>query len=539
MASSGVDFKPEPSGEDAALEWLLLEGQIGKEDVHQARTHRRDENVSLLITLNRMGVLSDDRMLAATSRFSGIPTHSETLSFEAQDDPPLSIEFMRDTHALLRSSAGPLFLVDPFDDRLLRAVEFALGHIPQRRLLSVGDWQRAFQASFPEQRDISELGDELDGAFAVELADSERDAPIVRQVAAWIAEAADLGASDIHFDARRGAFEVSYRVDGMLRHVARESRGICAPIISRIKVISGLDLGERNKAQDGRATIAIRGRRLDIRVSIIPTIDGESAAIRLLDRPDGLLSLEQLGFDEEIRSALHGIIEQRHGMFVVAGPTGSGKTTTLYACIELLRGRGLKILSVEDPVEYHFDHVNQVQISEKAGRSFANALRAFLRHDPDVILVGEIRDPETAVIAVQAALSGHLVFATIHAIDTSRVRTRLKDMGIEAFKLDACLLGAMSQRLVRRLCPHCAIGVDLTDAQKELFVAHGLEPPKRAAGARACAACNSDGFVGRIALADLAIGADAPDPKALGRAALELAARGDVAFSDVVGLVST
>lgn len=301
-------------------------------------------------------------------------------------------------------------------------------------------------------------------------------------------------------------------------------------------MIADLDLGERNKPQDGRATIVIRGRRLDIRVSIIPTIDGESAVIRLLDRPEGLLSLAQLGFDQQTQDQLRQITDQRHGMFIVAGPTGSGKTTTLYACIETLKGRGLKILSVEDPVEYHFDHVNQVQISEKAGRDFASALRAFLRHDPDVILVGEIRDSETAQVAVQASLSGHLVLATIHAIDAARIRTRLIDMGIEAFKLDACLLGAMAQRLVRLLCPDCCDQAELSDAQKLQFERHGLVVPDRLYIPAGCDKCHQDGYRGRTVIADLARGEQINSPATLTRHALDLVARGRTSFSEIAGL---
>lgn len=536
MAGADSSFTPDVRGVDAAIDQLLSQGAFSPEDLAEARLHN---GASPLITLNRMGVLSDELLVEAASRFSGIPIYAGELPETKIDAPPMSVDFMRDTQSLLLSAAGPLLLVDPFDERLLRAVEFATGTVPERRLLTPGDWRRTFRLSFPEDETVESGSDAFDGAFAVELADNERDAPIVRQVAEWIAEAVDQGASDIHFDPRRNALDVSYRIDGGLRLAARQGRGSSVPIISRIKVISGLDLGERNKPQDGRATIAVRGRRLDVRVSIIPTIDGESAAIRLLDRPQGLLSLEQLGFDQTIRDALHGILEHRHGMFIVAGPTGSGKTTTLYACIELLKGRGLKILSVEDPVEYHFEHVNQVQISEKAGRTFAGALRAFLRHDPDVILVGEIRDPETASIAVQAALSGHLVLATIHAIDTSRVKTRLMDMGIEAFKLDACLLGSMSQRLIRRLCLQCAVSAPATPAQQRLFQTYGFESIHELAAPRGCSACNDEGYSGRIAVADLVLGSNEPDELALGRAALELAANGQTAFSDIAGLVSS
>ena len=280
----------------------------------------------------------------------------------------------------------------------------------------------------------------------------------------------------------------------------------------------------------------VRGRRLDVRVSVIPTIDGESAVIRLLDRDRSLLSLQGLGFDDEAQGKLIDIMSRRHGMFVVAGPTGSGKTTTLYACIEMLKGRGLKILSVEDPVEYHFDHVSQVQISEKAGRTFASALRSFLRHDPDVILVGEIRDPETAAIAVQASLSGHLVLATLHAIDSTRIRTRLVDMGVEPFKLDACLVGALSQRLVRRLCPHCREQIDIPHDLKRALSRAGLPAPDQVWHTSGCEQCDWEGFRGRVALADF-INDQEEGESALKLAAHQLALRGETSFQEVEAFV--
>lgn len=523
------------SPEEAAIDWLTNAGHLTEQDLDHGRDLAENTSRSVLITLNKIGILTDDLLANVIHRITGLPLHEGELPASTSETPKLNPDFMRDTQCLLMDDKGPLFVVDPLDDRLMRAAEFALGFMPDLKVIKAGDWHRAFQDRFPGEDALESAGDIGETDFATELADQNRDAPIVRQVTSWLAEAADQSASDIHFDARRNAFAVQYRIDGRLRPISTQAKSIGPSVIARIKVIADLDLGERNKPQDGRATIVVRGRRLDVRVSIIPTIDGESAVIRLLDRPDGLLSLSQLGFDAAMQAQLQAITNQRHGMFIVAGPTGSGKTTTLYACIEQLKGRGLKILSVEDPVEYHFEHVNQVQISEKAGRDFAGALRAFLRHDPDVILVGEIRDNETAQVAVQASLSGHLVLATIHAIDTARVKTRLVDMGVEPFKLEACLLGSMAQRLVRLLCDECKIQTVLTDTQSQLFEAHHVSAPAHIYTSTGCSSCYDQGFLGRAVIADLQSSSTEQNTGGLMRRALICVAEGRTSFSEIIG----
>lgn len=534
-----TSFSPSYDLTETALELLRKDGCVSDVDIEQARKLTGATGASILLTLNQIGVVSDDRLARTFASITGLAVFENTSSVENSGiSTALNPEFQRENKCYLIDDSGPLLVVDPLDERLMRAVEFALGCLPSRQIIRFGDWQCLYQVACPTStHNLNDLDQEED-EFASELADQARNAPLVRQVNAWLNEAADRGASDIHFDTKRNAFEVLYRQDGDLRSVSTQPKPIAAGVMTRIKVIAGLDLGERSKPQDGRATIVVRGRRLDIRVSIIPTIDGESAVIRLLDRQTELLSIEGLGFESPIKAELRRIIEQRHGMFVVAGPTGSGKTTTLYACIQELAGRGLKILSVEDPVEYHFDHVSQVQISEKAGRTFASALRAFMRHDPDVILVGEIRDPETAMIAVQAALSGHLVFATLHAIDSFRVETRLVDMGVEAFKLDSCLLGAMSQRLVRRLCPDCRKPIPAPEALHQKLAKCGATAPFEVWHSSGCEACDWTGHQGRVALADLNLPASANDVQSLEVAALAALMNGETDLAEVGALIT-
>jgi type II secretory ATPase GspE/PulE/Tfp pilus assembly ATPase PilB-like protein len=537
MDTAWPEFEPGLEPEAAALDLLLRQGAISPADVSHAEGLQTGSDRPLLILLNQIGVLSDDALAEAWSTVTNIPVLKvlPEVPFVVPSTP--NPEFLKECQALMLTDTGPLAVVNPLDDRLLRGVEFALGKVPDLVVIRSGDWARAFARYYPSAPLTIEAAREDEEAFAIEIADQERDAPIVRHVAAWLGEAADLGASDVHFDVRRNSFDIHYRIDGVLQLVTKESKTLASSVLARIKVIADLDLGERNRSQDGRATIVVRGRRLDIRVSIIPTIDGESAVIRLLDRPESLLSLSGLGFSDEIVSDLKQVCERRHGMFIVAGPTGSGKTTTLYSCLERLKGRGLKILSVEDPVEYHFDHVNQVQISEKAGRDFAGALRSFLRHDPDVIMVGEIRDNETAQVAVQASLSGHLVLATLHAIDTARVRTRLVDMGVEPFKLDASLVASMAQRLVRLLCPNCRIPTPVTPDQAALFEKYGLSAPDTIWRPDGCPDCRREGYKGRTALAEFATqGMPLPPSDTLMGQGLALVISGQTSVQEVLGL---
>lgn len=531
-----IKDSPNEAGIIAAL---VSAGKVSEEDVTHAQSLKTGDQHSLLVTLNRIGVLQDADLAIAYREMTGFDIVKETEldAVSSEHMQGVNPAFLKQTRSLLLGENGPLAVVDPFDARALNGLEFALGHRPALKIVQAGDWARRFNELFEEALDLQEIGRDEKDSLEAELADQDRDAPIVRRVTAWLSEAADLAASDIHFEIRRNALEIRYRIDGSLKTIAREPKSASASVIARIKVLSELDLGERNKSQDGRATIIVRGRRLDVRVSIIPTIDGESAVIRLLDRPTKLLSIESLGFDADITQTLTRVMAKRNGLFVVAGPTGSGKTTTLYACLEQLKGTGLKVLSVEDPVEYHFDHVNQVQISEREGRSFASVLRSFLRHDPDVILVGEIRDPETAKTAVEAALQGHLVLATLHAIDVARVRTRLLDMGVEAFQLDATLAGSLAQRLVRLLCPDCKTARPPTEAEVQLFETAGHASPLQLFSPKGCPVCKGDGYRGRSVVAEAVVGANNAAPaRTLHAQGLQLVSDGQTSLAEIISL---
>jgi general secretion pathway protein E len=301
--------------------------------------------------------------------------------------------------------------------------------------------------------DLSRMMQELP---AVEdLLEAADDAPIIRMLNALLTQAAKDGASDIHIEPYERSSSVRFRVDGTLREVVQPNKALHAALISRLKIMAELDIAEKRLPQDGRISLRIGGRAIDVRVSTLPSSHGERAVLRLLDKTESKFTLEGLGMDGEVLRAFKHLIQQPHGIVLVTGPTGSGKTTTLYASLGQVDTATTNVLTVEDPVEYELPGIGQTQVNPKIDLTFAKALRAILRQDPDVIMIGEIRDFETAQIAIQASLTGHLVLATVHTNDAPSSVTRLIDMGVEPFLLSSSLLGVLAQRLVRKLCPHC------------------------------------------------------------------------------------
>ncbi|GCL65737.1 type II secretion system ATPase GspE [Pseudaquabacterium pictum] len=301
--------------------------------------------------------------------------------------------------------------------------------------------------------DLSRLLQDLP---AVEdLLEAANDAPIIRMLNALLTQAAKDGASDIHIEPYERSSSVRFRVDGTLREVVQPNRALHAALISRLKIMAELDIAEKRLPQDGRISLRIGGRAIDVRVSTLPSAHGERAVLRLLDKSESKFTLEALGMSGATLTAFDRLVHQPHGIVLVTGPTGSGKTTTLYASLGRIDTAGTNILTVEDPVEYELPGIGQTQVNAKIDLTFGKALRAILRQDPDVIMIGEIRDFETAQIAIQASLTGHLVLATLHTNDAPSAITRLIDMGVEPYLLSSSLLGAQAQRLVRKLCPHC------------------------------------------------------------------------------------
>ena len=345
--------------------------------------------------------------------------------------------------------------------------------------------------------DLSELIPEPE-----DLMESDDDAPIIRLINAVLSEAIRQGASDIHIEPFENRMRVRFRIDGMLREVLAPKKALTSPVVSRIKVMAKLDIAEKRLPQDGRISLRLAGRAVDVRVSTLPSGHGERVVMRLLEKDNGKLDLKSLGLSEHDRARLDQIVHRPHGIFLVTGPTGSGKTTTLYSALSILNNNDRSIMTVEDPVEYFIDGVSQTAVNTKIEMSFARGLRAILRQDPDIVMVGEIRDIETAEVAVQASLTGHLVMSTLHTNTAIGAITRLRDMGVEPFLLSSSLLGVLAQRLVRKLCSHCREPYEADHASCELLEIDPSTPPTLYRGT-GCEKCYQTGFSGRIGIFEL------------------------------------
>jgi general secretion pathway protein E len=345
--------------------------------------------------------------------------------------------------------------------------------------------------------DLAALADSA--ASIDDLLDTRDDAPVIRLINALLLEAVKEGASDVHIETQEKRLVVRFRVDGVLRDMVEPPRALAPLLVSRIKVMAKLDIAERRIPQDGRVTLRIGGHDVDARVSTIPTQHGERVVMRLLEKGSLRLDLEALGMSERDRTVFHRLLERPHGLLLVTGPTGSGKTTTLYAALNRLNDRKRNIMTVEDPIEYELAGIGQTQVNPRTDMTFARGLRAILRQDPDVIMVGEIRDQETAEVAVRSAMTGHFVLSTLHTNSAVGSVTRLLDMGVERYLLAPMLVGVAAQRLVRRLCPSCSWEDTATEADS-ILLGGALNPGKRLRRALGCDDCHGEGYRGRAGL---------------------------------------
>jgi type II secretion system protein E len=346
-------------------------------------------------------------------------------------------------------------------------------------------------------------------------------APVIKLVNVILLEALRLRASDVHLESTAQGLRVRYRIDGVLQEVSNPPRQYQAAVISRIKIMANLNIAERRLAQDGRIRLRLSDRELDLRVSTLPALHGESVVLRILDRGSGVPDLVDLGMSEATLASFARLIRIPHGIILVTGPTGSGKTTTLYGALRRINGPGVKIVTVEDPVEYQIEGLTQIPVAAKGGLTFASALRSILRHDPDIIMVGEMRDTETAEISIQAALTGHLVFSTLHTNDASGGITRLADMGIEPYLIAATVRGLLAQRLVRMVCEDCAEPYEASPG--ELARVGGMMPEVAAAfrRGRGCDACAGSGYRGRTGIYELLVVTDELRARIVGGASLD------------------
>ncbi|MFH0876724.1 MAG: ATPase, T2SS/T4P/T4SS family [Candidatus Omnitrophota bacterium] len=375
------------------------------------------------------------------------------------------------------------------------------------RFFALEDLVELDEGEMSKEADKIEVADKRaeEAIDIAKLQDMASEIPVIKIVNLIVTKAVNEQASDIHIEPRADNLRIRLRIDGILHAIPSPPKRLHSAIASRIKILSGMDIAERRIPQDGRYGVRIKGRDIDLRVSSIPSIYGEKIVMRLLDTGTVLPGLSQLGFYSEELKKFDDLIRKPWGIILVTGPTGSGKTTTLYSALNVIKSVEKNIISVEDPVEYRLDEINQIQVNVKAGLTFASGLRSILRQDPDIIMVGEIRDKETAEIAIQAALTGHLVFSTIHTNDASSTFTRLVDMGIEPFLITSTILGLVAQRLVRRVCSHCKTEID---APAEIFAGLGiteLVKDKKIFKGRGCDNCHRTGFKGRMALFEILV----------------------------------
>jgi len=416
---------------------------------------------------------------------------------------------------LQRQAAGwQLYIHDATQPSAVLEVRRMLAEPFQIARLNAVEFEAMLEASY--QRDSSEaqqlmedIGNEVNLASLADdiqesedLLENEDDAPIIKLINAMLGEAIKLGASDIHVETFEKALIVRFRVDGILREVLRPNRRLSSLLVSRIKVMAKLDIAEKRVPQDGRISLRIAGRAVDVRVSTMPSSHGERVVLRLLDKNNSHLNLADLGMTPSVQQAFSQLILKPHGIILVTGPTGSGKSTTLYAGLTEINTKDRNILTVEDPIEYELEGIGQTQVNTKVNMTFARGLRAILRQDPDVVMVGEIRDLETAQIAVQASLTGHLVLSTLHTNTAAGAITRMEDMGVEAFLLSSSLLGVLAQRLVRTLCPHCKAAHEPDKEERNLL---GIAKKDGVVIYRAtgCEQCNFSGYRGRTGIHEL------------------------------------
>ncbi|HLH91734.1 MAG TPA: GspE/PulE family protein [Xanthobacteraceae bacterium] len=467
--------------------------------------------------LTKLGLLSEADLAGALSQYLSLPIVS------AADLPaePLLLDliepdFVRRNRILplaLSAETVTIGVIDPFADEPMRAIGFLTERSVVVRVFPPAEFDKALRMLYATSgRDGPASAGTPDGADASEidvqrLRDLASEAPVIRLVNQIIANAVESRASDIHIEPTVDVVTVRYRIDGALRTVQTLSPALRAAVTSRIKIVAKLDIAERRMPQDGRIKIAVRGTDIDFRVSTIPTAFGESVVMRILDRSRVALDFAKLGFDPQHVATFIELIRHPNGIVLVTGPTGSGKTTTLYTALQLLDNSERKIFTVEDPIEYQLAGTNQVQVHAAIGLTFPHALRSILRQDPDIIMIGEIRDLETARIAIQASLTGHLVLSTLHTNSAAATITRLIDMGVEHYLLASTVRGILAQRLVRRLCTHCSGPHERSgfwaDELRGVVTSTQTLGPADIRQARGCDLCGGTGYSGRTTIAEI------------------------------------
>ncbi len=493
---------------------LVAQGKLEQSALERAERARAESGERLDRVLTRLGLVGERDMAEAMAAELELPIVGADDYPEAPVlDGLLSVRFLKNSRILplAEDEAGiALAMADPLDrfaidSVALRAERPVRPHVAVAAELENAQ-ERLYSGGKTSIDQIAEALDEADEetteADVERLRDLASEAPVIRIVNHLITKAVEARASDIHIEPFEAQLRVRYRIDGVLQDVDAPPARLRAAIISRIKIMAKLNIAEHRLPQDGRIKIVARGKEIDLRVSTLPALHGEGVVLRILDREGVVLDFDSLGFDDSTRGQFLELIERPTGIMLVTGPTGSGKTTTLYTSLTHLNSSEKKIITVEDPVEYQLRGVNQIQVKPKIGLTFANALRSILRQDPDIIMIGEIRDLETAQIAVQAALTGHLVLATLHTNTAAATITRLLDMGVEDYLVTSTVVGIQAQRLVRRLCPACR---EPYEALPELVrqIDPQAQGPMTLYRPKGCKQCNGQGYRGRMGVLEV------------------------------------
>ena len=497
-------------------ERLVQRRLISSEDLERVIKLQVEQQVPLTRLVVELGFLSEEDLLPVLHDHFDIPVVS--LKDVPNTPPPIDLppgvgDFFKLARMVPVKIDGAKLVVataDPLDVSRLHALELAAGLSVKPVLAREKEIAARIEALYssgyaaegnPEAQaqELEGIGDEEDVAH---LRDMASEVPVIRLVNQMLVRALESRASDVHIEPFENQLKVRYRIDGILHEVESPPRQLKAAVISRLKILAQLNIAERRLPQDGRIKTRLAGKDVDLRIATVPTLYGESVVIRLLERGQIFTQLETLGFPPVLLAHFNEMILKPHGMILVTGPTGSGKTTTLYGALQKINDPGKKIITIEDPVEYQLSGVNQIHVKPQIGLTFANGLRSIVRQDPDVIMVGEIRDAETAEIAVQAALTGHLVFSTLHTNDAAGAISRLLEMGVQDYLLSSSLLGVLAQRLVRRLCPSCRkevpfSGSDALAAELDIHEGGTLRKVWEAVG---CDACNDTGYLGRVGI---------------------------------------
>jgi general secretion pathway protein E len=492
--------------------YLAERGLLDPANLERGRRMAAESGSRLDTVLTQLGLVSEHALAEGLAAIMSLKIAAPADYPEGAILPErLRLKFLRKVRAVpvaLDDATITVAMSDPLDRFAISSIAMAADRQVELLIAVPLDLEAAFERLYKSDEDASRGLDELGSAPAAIEDDAERlkdiasEAPLIRLVNQLISQAVESRASDIHIDPFENYLRVRYRYDGVLHEVEAPPRRLQAAVVSRIKIMASLDIAERRLPQDGRIKLIVRGQEVDLRVSTIPSLHGESVVLRILDRSAVNLDFDKLGLDGTLRARLLRQLGLPNGIILVTGPTGSGKTTTLYTALMHLNSADRNIVTVEDPIEYQLAGVTQMQVKPQIGLNFASLLRSILRHDPDIIMIGEIRDLETAQIAVQAALTGHLVLSTLHTNSAAATIARLRDMGLEDYLLTATLNGIMAQRLVRRLCPLCKRPCE---AGPELSDRFGLTESATVYEPVGCASCRGTGFAGRIAVAELIV----------------------------------